>query len=113
MSDPKRTENRELTQIIYVSDSEIHGQGIYAKRVIEEGEYIGSYSGPQARRNGTYVLWVSESEEKVIGISGKNHLRYLNHAKSGNAEFDGCDLFALRLIEPDEEITFDYGEDWA
>lgn len=112
MSDEQRAKNRELRQIVYVSDSSIHGKGVFAQRQIRKDEYIGTYAGPVAKRNGTYVLWVTESEDIEVGVSGRNNLRFLNHAKTGNAEFDGCDLFALAAIEPDDEITFDYGEAW-
>ena len=30
-----------------------------------------------------------------------------------NVEFDGHELFALRAIAIDEELTFHYGEEWA
>ena len=77
---------------------------------MEKGEYIGTYHGPDAKRNGTYVLWVydSDDEANAIGRSGRNLLRYLNHADPGNAEFDGFDLYARSRIEVDEEITFNY-----
>lgn len=43
-----------------------------------------------------------------VGRSGRNLLRYLNHAVPGNAEFDGFDLYARSRIGAGEEITFDY-----
>jgi len=100
-----------LKNLVYSSQSNIHGTGLFAKQKIKKGEYIGTYEGPQAKRNGTYVLWVYEEEgEDPIGRSGKNLLRYLNHAVPGNAEFDGFDLYALKKIEAHDEITFDYKE---
>jgi len=105
------TSKEKLKDIVYSEKSKIHGTGLFAKRKIKKGEYIGTYEGPQAKRNGTYVLWVYEEEgEEPIGRSGKNLLRYLNHSVSGNAEFDGFDLYALKRIGLDEEITFDYKE---
>lgn len=55
------------------------------------------------------MLWVFEDDKQPVGRSGRNLLRYLNHQDQGNAEFDGFDLFALKDIKPNEEITFDYG----
>ncbi|MES9942318.1 MAG: SET domain-containing protein [Candidatus Thiodiazotropha sp. 6PLUC1] len=98
-----------LGNIVYKAPSDIHGTGLFAKVSIPKGDYIGTYEGPTAKRDGTYVLWVFEDEKKPIGRSGRNLLRYLNHQDEGNAEFDGFDLFALSDIEPDDEITFDYG----
>ncbi|MES9833760.1 MAG: SET domain-containing protein [Candidatus Thiodiazotropha sp. DIVDIV] len=100
---------RRLGNIVYKAPSEIHGTGLFAKVSIPKGDYIGTYEGPAAKRDGTYVLWVFEDEKKPIGRSGRNLLRYLNHHDKGNAEFDGFDLFALKNIQPDDEITFDYG----
>jgi len=105
------TSKEKLEDIVYSDKSSIHGTGLFAKRKIKKGEYIGTYEGPKAKRNGTYVLWVYEEEgEEPIGRCGKNLLRYLNHSVSGNAEFDGFDLYACKKIALDDEITFDYKE---
>lgn len=95
-----------LRTIIFVSDSGLHGKGVFAKRDIGRGEAIGEYQGPQAQRNGSHVLWISETE----GRSGRNALRFLNHSRRPNAVFYGYVLYARRKIRPGEEITFDYGD---
>lgn len=95
---------RDLT---YVAPSSIHGRGLFAKQRIPRGSYIGSFRGPPARRDGTYVLWVHDGA-RVVGRSGRNKLRYLNHSDRPNAEFDGFDLYAKRTIGPGDEITIDY-----
>ncbi|EGV51182.1 SET domain-containing protein [Candidatus Endoriftia persephonae] len=104
-----KKQHSKLGSRVYKAASTIHGVGLFAKQAISEGEYIGTYEGPKAKRDGTYVLWVFEEGKEPVGRSGRNLLRYLNHQDEGNAEFDGFDLYALRDIEPDEEITFDYG----
>ncbi len=108
-----RLKNSELRKLIYVAPSKIHGTGVFARRELTKGDYIGTYAGPIARRNGTYVLWVYEpgDAENAVGRSGKNLLRYLNHKIPGNAEFDGFDLYARVKIKADEEITFNYGDE--
>ncbi|MCG8429102.1 MAG: SET domain-containing protein-lysine N-methyltransferase [Chromatiales bacterium] len=113
MSFPKKIKNTDLQDTVYSGPSRIHGTGLFAKRKIKKGEYIGTYHGPVAKRNGTYVLWVYDhgEEDKAIGRSGKNLLRFLNHAKPGNAEFDGFDLYARVAIAADKEITFNYEPD--
>ena len=89
-------------------------RGVFAKAPIEADEFIGVYEGDPSDDDGTYVLWVEvEPDGDVAGIDGTNELRYLNHSGSPNAEFDGPELYALRAIAPGEEITFDYGEEWA
>ena len=101
-------DNRELRTRVYVAPSPIHGKGLYARRHIAAGEYIGTYEGPRAKRNGSHVLWVFEEGQEPEGRRGMNLLRYLNHHDEPLAEFDGFDLYALREIEPDEEITINY-----
>ena len=110
MSFSVKTKNSELRDTVYSAPSKIHGTGLFAKRSIATGDYIGTYHGPDAKRNGTYVLWVFDpgKEELAVGRSGRNLLRYLNHADPGNTEFDGFDLYARVPINIDEELTFNY-----
>lgn len=112
MSD-RRESDAQLCAIVYVADSGIHGRGLFAVRRIARDEYIGTFAGPRARRDGTHVLWVYETddEDSAIGRIGRNMLRFVNHAAGSNAAFDGFDLYATRAIRSDEEITIDYG--WA
>jgi SET domain-containing protein len=113
LTDNKRIRNSELAAWVTAAESSIHGKGVFANRRIRKGEYIGTYWGPQATRNGTYVLWVYEhagEDSPATGRSGRNLLRYLNHAAPGNTEFEGFDLYARVTIQPGEELTFDYQE---
>lgn len=111
MSEEVIRHDRQLREWLYAATSSIHGKGVFARQAIAAGEYIGTFWGPEAKRNGTYVLWVYEDENAPpLGRSGRNMLRYLNHSQSGNSEFDGFDLFALTDIAVDDEITFDYRE---
>lgn len=113
MNGYKRVTNTQLKALVYAATSGLHGTGLFASRRIAAGAYIGTFAGPEARRDGVYVLWVYEpgSEDAPVGRSGRNLLRYLNHASPCNAAFDGFDLYASRGIDRDEEITIDYG--WA
>ena len=101
-----------LRDRVYKAPTPIHGTGCFARRAFAAEERIGTYEGPLAKRDGTYVLWVYEEGEAPIGRSGRNLLRYLNHQDDGNAEFDGFDLYATREIARGEEITFDYKGDF-
>jgi SET domain-containing protein len=100
---------KRLGDRVYKAPSKIHGNGLFAKVDINKGQLIGTYEGPMAKRDGTYVLWVFEEGRDPVGRSGRNLLRYLNHQEEGNAEFDGFDLYALKDIAPHDEITFNYG----
>jgi SET domain-containing protein len=108
MSD-SRSSNRSLGDIVYVGDSGIHGRGLFASREIARGEYIGTFTGPTAKKNGSHVLWIYADDGTVTGRRGRNLLRFVNHALPCNAVFDGFDLYSLKRIRRDEEITIDYG----
>jgi hypothetical protein len=58
------------------------------------------------------VLWLVDEEGRQ-GYDGYGRLRFLNHSGTPNSEFDGLDLYAVRTIQPAEEITIHYGEEWA
>lgn len=96
---------------IYVDESEIHGKGVFAKKDIKSGTYLGEYLGKKTKKNGMHVLWVEEEEGEWVGRDGNNALRYLNHSTKPCAEFDGYELYAIKKIKKDQEVTFDYGEE--
>jgi SET domain-containing protein len=112
-SGPTRSESDEvLHEALEVRDSPIHGKGLFASRPIARDTLLGVYEGEPAHENSTYVLWVEYDDGEVVGIEGKNDLRFANHSRTPNAEFWGDRLYALSDITKDAEITFDYGEDW-
>lgn len=110
MNGDKRCTDAQLRRVVYVADSGIHGTGLFASREIAAGEYIGTFHGPPATRDGMYVLWVFDEDDprQPVGRSGRNLLRYINHDSPGNAAFDGFDLYACCVIGCDQEITIDY-----
>ncbi len=99
-----------MSKKIYVADSDIHGKGLFAKSRIGGGSLIGRLTTKPCNRDGAYVLWVSETQG--FEVSGK--LKYINHSNDPNAcYYDDLSVFALRDIEPGEEITHDYeSNDW-
>ncbi len=100
-----------LSNLVVVAPSSIDGRGVFARRDIAQGSFIGTYEGKTARRNGKYVLWVEDGEE-TTARSGTPPLKFLNHSDQPNAYFDGFDLYAEVDISKGDEITFDYGEYW-
>ncbi len=110
MCKSKRISDDELKLLVSAMPSNIHGTGLFSRRDIAQGEYIGTFHGPEVKVDGEHVLWVEaeSATSKYIGMRGENLLRYLNHDSPGNAEFDGLDLFARVDIASDEEITLDY-----
>jgi uncharacterized protein len=104
-------DDKELKQFYFVDKSGIHGRGLFARVAIEQGEYMGTYHGPEVEENGMHVLWVEGDDGEWRGRDGKNLLRYLNHSRTPHAEFDGFDLYAAQTIAAGTEITIDYGEE--
>ncbi len=97
---------------VYVARSGIHGRGLFARAAIEADDYIGSYLGPATQKDGMHVLWLwNEESNRWEGIDGENEMRFLNHSSTPNADWWDTDLYAIRAIARDEEITFDYGWD--
>ena len=103
--------DKKEAKLFYVEDSPIHGKGLFARCDIKKGTYLGEYLGPETTDNGMHVLWTEDEDGEWIGRDGKNALRYLNHNTKPCAEFDDYELFAVKNIKLDQEITIDYGEE--
>ena len=103
--------DKNEAELFYVEDSAIHGKGLFAKSDISKGTYLGEYLGPETTENGMHVLWTEDEDGEWIGRDGKNALRYLNHNTKPCAEFDDYELYAIKKIKADQEITIDYGEE--
>jgi uncharacterized protein len=100
------------------------GLGLFATKPIKRLAYIATYRGPRLTneesdrieaRGAAYLFEVS----KTVTIDGSpryNVARYINHSCRPNAKpvgrNGGIVIVALRRIEPDEEITYDYGKDY-
>lgn len=99
---------RKKNDTVYVAASTIHGRGLFANAQITTGKFIGTFRGPEVKRDGTHVLWIADDDNTVIGRHGTNEFRYLNHADTPNAEFDGFNLYAIKMIRKYEEIVINY-----
>jgi uncharacterized protein len=103
------------------------GQGLFAKVRLEPEDTIGYYTGEvitsdefhhPERPFSAYVLWVCHSHI-IVGEGPKaNYTRFINHSDAPNAfltvssRWKSARFEALCVIEPGEEIVFDYGEDY-
>ena len=93
-----------------VKDSGIHGKGLFAARKIQRGDLIGSIKYNPVNEDGPYVLWITDD----MGIQVDCDLKYINHSARPNACYcEDLEVVALKDINPGEEITHDYGDDWA
>ena len=109
----RRERDRTMFDRIEVRKSRIHGNGIFARKRLREGQRIGRFEGDVTTRNGTYVLWLIGEDGSEIGIRGRNVLRFLNHGEPANAEFLDDDLYVVRNVQPGVEVVIDYGEGWS
>ena len=100
------------------------GLGLFATKPIRRGDYIATYRGRRitaeesARREarGAKYMFELNSRWTIDGSPRWNLARYINHSCEPNAKPVGCNggivVVALRRIEPGEEITYDYGEEY-
>jgi len=101
------------------------GLGMFAIRPIKRNAYIATYRGPRLtneesdRREARGAAYLFEVTKKVTidGSPRWNVARYINHSCRPNAKpvgrNGGIVIVALRRIEPDEEIAYDYGKDYV
>lgn len=101
---PNRRES-DVSDLVYVADSETHGKGMFAAVDIKKNTLIGELLGTPTREDGTYVLWLT----KKLGLRLKNDLRFINHGKKANCELSDIDVTTVRSIKKDEELLHDYG----
>ena len=104
----------DTNPLCYVTESILHGRGLFAREDIPAGTLIGHYDSVETQQNGMHVLWVEAGPpDDWIGYNGINELRFLNHDTQPNGEMDGLDLYALNDIDADSELTIDYGEEFT
>ena len=109
--------------VVRVARSRIDGFGVFADEPVPARRKIGEIRGEsitvaEARRrvNGLQRIMIVEiSNRKAIDASrSTDPMRFTNHSCKPNARLtirDGrIEFYALRAIEPGEEITVNYGE---
>lgn len=122
---------RGRSDFVEIRDSDIHGHGVYAVKVIPKEEYFIEYVGNLIdKKESTKRAWAQYAKHEKTGaaavyifnLSKKwdldgdvdwNPARLINHSCEPNAEAiqHGKRIYlqALREIQIGEEITFDYG----
>lgn len=122
-----------MSDLIEVRHSPIHGNGVFARERIPAGTCVSEYRGEmidadeldrreaeRSRDAGTPIYFFEIGNGRFIDatrVTENNPARYINHACDENCETQWnsqtqrMEIVALRDIEADEEITFDYGFD--
>ncbi len=113
---------KDFEEFVYVKESGIHGKGLFSSVKIEEGETImvikgEVISGDECERredeeDNVYIFW--NGDDCYIDTAMTSKIKYINHKCDYNCEVLDNDetsllLVADRDIEPNEELTIDYG----
>lgn len=99
------------------------GLGLFATKTIKKGAKIIRYRGvlvsnDEAEKLDNKYLFEVSKKWTINGAARSNIARYANHSCKPNAESDVSAkkrrvvIRAIRDIDPGEEITYDYGEDY-
>lgn len=100
------------------------GLGLFATEPIKKRAFIVEYKGPRMSNEkanklearGSKYMYEVNSRWTIDGSSRKNIARYANHSCRPNAESDTVRgrviIRALKNIKPDDEIVYDYGDDY-
>ena len=98
---------------VEVRESPRHGKGLFATRKIKADDLVIPIEGKPATEDGMYILWWVNDAGDDEGMEVTNDAKYVNHSSTANAGYFDEGVFALRDIEPGEEITHYYGEGWS
>ena len=117
---PKKSKNRKPAVRIEVRESGVHGHGVYAMQSIPKStriiEYTGqrvSWEGAPNDENDPHTFNFGLDNGEVINPEiGGNDARWINHSCDPNCEAleedDRIFICAIRDIEADEELFYDY-----
>jgi len=102
--------SHQLTDLVTVKESDIHGKGLFAKINIKKDTVIGTLEGKACKQDGPHVLWMNDGQDK---FKVTNDLKFINHHKKANvAYYDDFTVVALKNIKAGQELLHDYGDGW-
>jgi uncharacterized protein len=98
----------------YISNSQIHGEGVFAKKDLKKGEIIFILKGPYKTHSIltkkellTFPNWIGV--DHLIWVDPELPADKINHSCEPNVGVRGQKLFcAMRNIKKNEELVFDY-----
>lgn len=97
------------------------GLGLFAQAPIKKDDFIIEYYGPvldeeERDTKGGKYLFALDDELTIDGTARENIARYINHSCKPNSEpeIEGKRIYvyAIKNIQPGEEITYDYGKEY-
>jgi len=115
----KRWSHRWLSPKAEVKNSPIHGLGVFAKSSIKAGEEVGVLGGIIVSKSEIQEYWkimghvgIQFNNNFFIVPTSREELKekgVFNHSCEPNLGFgDSITLVAIKDIEPDQELVFDY-----
>jgi SET domain-containing protein len=114
------TLNAELSTLLEVRPSGVHGRGVYAARLIPEDTRIIEYTGervswedaPNDEDDPHTFNFGLENGQVINPEIGGNEARWINHSCDPNCEAieedDRIFIYAMRDIQAGEELFYDY-----
>jgi len=113
---------RKADERFVVRRSTGRGLGLYAKVPFKKGDFVVEYVGeriPNEVADTLLTRYLFEVNDKwtVDGATRGNIARYINHSCDPNCEVeisedDRIMISAIKKIEPGDELTYDYGEEY-
>lgn len=113
-----------VKHILFTVKRSQSGLGLYAARPFKKGSRVIEYTGetiPEVeadRRGGKYLFKINK-KRCIDGRGRENLARYINHSCAPNCrpEINAAEtrvfIFAKRAIAPGEELTYNYGSEYA
>jgi hypothetical protein len=102
-----------------IRHSKIDSEGCYTTASIKKGDFVAEYTGPRLTIKQADALYEKHPRTYLFGLTDGKHVidgegvaAFINHSCDPNCEVDEIDrrvlITAIRDIEADEEITYDY-----
>ena|SRR5215212_3118826 len=120
--DTAKKKGKSSGPLIEVRQSGIHGKGAFATQSIRKGKRIIEYLGERMPWEAasedpddphTFLFGLSEGNIVINAAINGNDARWINHSCDPNCEAveegDRVFIYALRNLEPGEELFYDYG----
>ena len=116
--------SQSMSSRIFRIGRAVTGLGLFATRPIKRGAYVATYRGrritteeaDRREARGARYLFTLNKKWAIDGSPRWNVARYINHSCKPNARpvgrNGGIVIVAYRLIEPGEEITYSYGDEY-
>lgn len=108
--------------VLKVSESRVHGRGVFAMKPIRKGARIIEYTGRRIPWSSvpedldderTYYFGLDNGKEVIDPAIGGNEAQWINHSCDPNCEAIENNrgrvfIYALRNLRPGEELFYDY-----